>query len=564
MNTINRRKAQFSVIAVAALAIAIIATALAVTFPTGPAQAQNAGNAYVDPQPCGPGAATATMAEPHEVTTGHFALFEAYWYTTTPGLDDDAAGVGDLYTNECPPKMVKTKQGRKTVTTRAASNIDIEEAIMHVEDTRLVNVVATNAEATSGQLSLEEYPAVRGALGLGDNDPVLPGTQVWWLQLDDPDTAADDTSDLRMGFSTVRLDDNYWHRPGTDAAGNPHKAMRYKLEVESAPSDPSQAKDVPHLFAYKAPKSGNAVAEPVWNSLKPGDERTDLVMGPEEYETLQWIFVNPGTHVLTVELQGHVRKTNPHRSIDPEYDENWKPISNNDFETTAAKYTFQVGDTLEETEPPIFGVNLSVAENSPAGVNVGNPIPVYNADADVLYYELSGEEHEHFNAVAGTDPHTVQIVVKEGASLDYETRPSYDLSLTVTDKLDHEGNRQREDKVEVDDTLLVRIALEDQAPGLHLQADRGVLDVGETVNLVARFEPTPQQRGQTFTYQWAEQIQTGNGVRWHVISSAPDAPTWSVSQSSATMKTYRAAVVLGDDSPPTFVNSNEVEIFWGN
>ena len=207
----------------------------------------------------------------------------------------------------------------------------------------------------------------------------------------------------------------------------------------------------------------------------------------------------------------------------------------------------------------------------PAGVSVGGPIPVYNADADDLYYGLAGDGSENFKTVAGTDPHTVQIVVAERApAWTIETKepkpPSYDLSLTVTDKLDHEGNPQDEAKgqVVVDDTLIVRIALEDQEPGLVLGVDQGLPSIGETVNFIARYEPTPQQRGQTFTYQWAEQIQTGNGLRWHVISSAPDGPTWSVSQSSQMRKTYRVAVELGNDIPPVFVESNEVEIFWGN
>ena len=77
----------------AVLALALIAAvAVAVTLTTGPAQAQTPDNAYADPQPCGPGAATAFMPEPHEVTTGHFALFDAYWEITrdatrTPDLD---------------------------------------------------------------------------------------------------------------------------------------------------------------------------------------------------------------------------------------------------------------------------------------------------------------------------------------------------------------------------------------------------------------------------------------------------------------------------------------------
>ena len=110
--------------------------------------------------------------------------------------------------------MVETTEsafGRQivTVTTRSTSpsGIDIEEAIMHVQNEPYqVDVVATNAEATGGQLSLEEYPDVRkGHFTLGKTDPVPEGTKVWWLRLDDPDTGTetnpvDETSDLSPGL----------------------------------------------------------------------------------------------------------------------------------------------------------------------------------------------------------------------------------------------------------------------------------------------------------------------------------------------------------------------------
>ena len=285
-----------------------------------------------------------------------------------------------------------------------------------------------------------------------------------------------------------------------------------------------------------------------------------MLMDPGEYEALQWVFTKPGTYVLLVEFQGHVRQSNPHTSDHPDYDANWRPISSNLTETRAAKYTFHVGPKLDETEPPIFGVNLSVPENSPAGAKVGGPVPVYNADAEVLYYDLIGEGKENFKTVAGTNPHTVQIVVAEGASLDFETRPSYDLQLTVTDNLDHQGNPDKPKPV-IDDTLIVRISLDDQKPGLVLQADRKVLKVGETVNFTTRYEQAPEHIGRGFGYQW----EWADGNIWHVVSSA-STPTWSVSQPSAGAVTYRATVVLpNDDTPdqlPTYVNSDGIEITW--
>ena len=125
---------QFKIYAAAAFA-ALMITLLAVAFATEPAQAQGLDNtptptASPTPQPCGPGEAEASQPEPHEITTGNFALFDAYWRST-------GASSGVLHTNECPPLMVTTRQddGFGTITettTRSTSNIDIDEAIMGI------------------------------------------------------------------------------------------------------------------------------------------------------------------------------------------------------------------------------------------------------------------------------------------------------------------------------------------------------------------------------------------------------------------------------------------------
>ncbi len=539
---------------------AVAAVFLAVVFTANPTWANTPGtgntgtgntdrypnlSTYDDPQPCGPGAGTAFMEEPHEITTGHYALFDAYWRTISNGVVSlDTDGVGVLHTNECPPEMVATStddgSGNVTETTiRSAreGGMDIEEAIIHVLDKHLATTtVASTTEANAGELSLAEYPRLGEVVNAGDS--------VWWLRLDDPrTTGTDEASDLGMGFSTLLLDEERWD-----------SSMRYKFVVERHPADPT---DVPHFFAYEAPniraESPKTGVKLVWDSAKPGEGVMELA--PDEYRALQWVFTKPGTYLLWVHLLGDVKKPLP--------GDDWNAISSNETETSEVyRYTIQVGSDLDETEPPIFGVNLEVEENSPGGVKVGDPIPIYNADADVLYYDLTGPGHSDFELVASTEPHTVQVVVADGASLDYETKPSYDLNLSVTDRVDHEDNFNPY----ADDVLIVRIDLKDQEPGLKIQADRTSLDVDDQVNFTAWFEPTPERQGQTPTaYLWAEKT----GVVWDVLSPADAGPTWSLSLSpplptTTTTKTYRAAVEWANEDSliPTFVNSNEITITW--
>ena len=566
----NRFRLYAAGLALSALAITLLAVAIA----GGSVQAQSVTptptpvvNTYPDPQPCGEGAATAFQPEPHEIKSGHFALFDSYWRAT-------GASTGVLHTNLCPPLVVKKTETQNfetvTVTTRSSSGIDIDEAIMHVLDKHKVDVVATNAEATDGQLSLEEYPEVRKALGIGATDAVPEGTQVWWLRLDDPDTAKDETSDLSLGFSTALFDSDHWLTSAdTDEDGNA-QPMHYKFEVERFPG--SNPADVPHFLAYEAPKSDNAEQRAVWNSIRPDIDDDDMTLDPGEYRALQWVFTKSGTYLLSVHLQGFVRKDNPHAKDDIEYDMNWEPISGNETATGEVKqYTIQVGSDLSEMEPPLFGVNLSVSENSPGGVRVGGPIPVYESEADALTYSLGGDGHASFKAVEATDPrgsapHAVQIVVADNANLDYETKSSYNLTLSVTDGVDHENNKDDM----VDDTLAVRIDLEDQAPGLELYPDpyTEFVPVGETVKLIALYEPTPAQRDEMFIYQWAELISVDGELKWRAISveEAPSAPTWSVSKATQAVRTYQVSVVfsMSEVMPPPRVSSNRVQVRWTN
>ena len=572
MDTIIRRKAQLSVAAVAALAIFAVAAVmlLASGFNTSPAQAQGGStdgstgsntSPWPDPQPCGPGASKAEQPEPHEVTKGHFALFDSYEYIEGDLGDDadEAPSPNVLRANTCPPKVTitKTDDGRGNVTvttTRKESNIDIDEAIFHVLHKHQATVVDSRLPGhdpnavTGPTIDLKEYPQIE--------DHTSVGKKVWWLRLDDPDTTdVDEKSGLSLGFSTGLLDRQYWltSEDGDD------EALRYMFEVERFPGSTPNAP--PHFFVYNAPNAGNAPqSKEVWNSTRVHFPTEVVQMDPGENREVQWIFTKEGTYLISVHIRGYVRQENPYKTVDPKHAE-WKAISDNVTETSEVKqYTIQVGDPLVEMEPPTFGVNLSVPENSPPGTKVGGPIQVYNSEAKTLEYKLDGEGSEHFGTVASTDPHSVQVVVAEGASLDYETQASYDLALSVTDNVDHENNRN----TETDDILVVRIDLDDDGPWLKLEADRSTQKVDQTVNLVATFETTPEWNDETPNYQWAEKAGTPDHTVWHVISTAPNAPTWSVSQSSPVTKTYRVAIVHGEDFQTTFVSSNQVTVTWEN
>lgn len=562
MNTITNASTPLKLFAAFLTLALIAATALTVTMTAGDAQAQTSDNNYADPVPCGPGAGTASQPEPHEKTSGHFALFDAYWQWTSHNPNE-----GIMHTNDCPPLMVTTREddgfGNVTTTTaRNASGIDIEEVIMHVLDKHQATVVATNAEVTEdgGQLSLEEYPAVRRALGLGENDPVPAGTKVWWLRLDAPDTTADETSDLGMGFSAALFDDKYWYRPDG-------KAMRYMFEAERYPgSDPA---DVPHFYAYEAPDiravdPDTTGVKLVWDSTKVHYPGQAMEMDPGEYRPLQWIFTKEGTYEVSVNFEGFVRLDNPHQPGHDEYDENWKRISGNDTETTGERtYTIQVGK-LAETEPPMFGVNRRAHEEASAGTHVGEPILVFNAEVPALSYALSGDGHDNFSVTSRTNPNAAQIVVASGASLDFDTQSSYDLILEVSDGKDHEGN----DDSSVDHSIGVKIELiEEKHPFTRIFASNHTPATGESVTLQVGTWSLPDGVAyDDITYIIWEKTETGQYVSGMGVSRESDSPlgTLTVSHADAGTYKYSSQATYTLNGVDYRIESDPVTVTWRN
>ena len=150
---------QLSVFAVAALAIVAVA---AVMLMSGGAAAQ-ATTATVSPNDDGGGALQQTDPTPTPrhatpepcpeeegntntqegvVSTGHIALFDVWW-------NDDE---GELTNNPCPPTVEhvpgRPRQGNKPATParddRTASNINIEQTIIHVQNSAKVDLSASD------------------------------------------------------------------------------------------------------------------------------------------------------------------------------------------------------------------------------------------------------------------------------------------------------------------------------------------------------------------------------------------------------------------------------------
>ena len=69
----------------------------------------------------------------------------------------------------------------------------------------------------------------------------------------------------------------------------------------------------------------------------------------------------------------------------------------------------------------------TVAENTAAGEDIGNPVAANDANGDALTYALGGTDAASFDI----DPDTGQLMTL--AALDYETKASYEVTVTATD-----------------------------------------------------------------------------------------------------------------------------------
>ena len=117
--------------------------------------------------------------------------------------------------------------------------------------------------------------------------------------------------------------------------------------------------------------------------------------------------------------------------------------------------------------PPTFPsdpVIYTIAENSPPGTNVGEPVTATDSDGDTLTYTLGGADVADFRI----DSASGQITVGPDTSLDFETKSMYALAVMASD-----GN------VSVATSVIINLTDVDEAP----PADPCVNDLGgrETV-----------------------------------------------------------------------------------
>ena len=116
----------------------------------------------------------------------------------------------------------------------------------------------------------------------------------------------------------------------------------------------------------------------------------------------------------------------------------------------------------------------SVAEDTAAGENIGDPVEATDADNDTLTYTLGGDDMASF----AIDPATGQLMTM--AALDFETKASYSVTVTASDGKDEATVMVTVMVTNVDEMGMVTLSAMQPRVGMELTAMLSDLDDGIT------------------------------------------------------------------------------------
>ena len=146
-------------------------------------------------------------------------------------------------------------------------------------------------------------------------------------------------------------------------------------------------------------------------------------------------------------------------------------------------------------------VTLTIAENTASG-DVGSAVTAADEDGDTLTYSVTQTADQDaaahlaaFNRDFSLDAVSGQVSVKPGAAIDYETRPSYKVTVGVSDSKDASGGLD----TSVDDAavLTVTVANVNEAGSVAIT---GTVKAGETLTALL---DDPDGATSGVTWQWS-------------------------------------------------------------
>ena len=226
--------------------------------------------------------------------------------------------------------------------------------------------------------------------------------------------------------------------------------------------------------AYTASVPLEVESPSVTATLHNNTDTVSIMKGTDTYMSGDAVPLDVGVNVITIEATTADGSPTPH------------------------SYTVTV--TRQTNPPPVFDEGATtrrgVVENTAADVNIGDPVAATDPDSgDTLTYSLDDAGAESF----AIDTASGQLQTK--AALDYETRNSYRVTVSVRDSKDDQGDA--DERTDATITVTILVAEVNEAPAFPpLVGDTRTIPENSAagVNLGAPFTATDPDTSDTLTY----------------------------------------------------------------
>ena len=206
-----------------------------------------------------------------------------------------------------------------------------------------------------------------------------------------------------------------------DTPGLPFCTLNF-LEFNGVTLDPEFTSST---TTYTASAAHDVATTTVTAPLNNGSNTVSIIKGADTYQDGDAVPLDVGTNVIAIEVT---------RSDDP-----------------LTPHTYTVTVTRAPNTPPTFDEGATttrgVDENTPADTNIGELIAATDDDNDTLTYSLDDTSAESFDIVEFLG----QLRTK--AALDFEDKPSYTVTVSVSDSMDANGDADEM----TDDTIRVTV-----------------------------------------------------------------------------------------------------------
>ena len=273
---------------------------------------------------------------------------------------------------------------------------------------------------------------------------------------------------------------------------------------------------------YTASAAHGVTATTVTARLNNASNTVSIIKGADTYTSGDSAPLDVGPNVITIEV------TRPDDPLTP--------------------HTYTVTVTRAANAPPAFGEGAAatrgVDENTAAGVDIGDPVAATDADDDHLTYSLDAAGAESFEIDASSG----QLRTKAG--LDYETRDSYPVTVSVSD-----GKNENGDTGEVtDNTITVTILVSNVS-----SANAPVFtDGASTTRNVARNTPAGRNIGAPVAATDADNDRLAYSL------GGPDRARFDIDASFGQLRTRSAVTGFRRPSYTVFVSVSDGKGDLGN